>query len=340
MKAFLKILFFFFLFRISLAQESPIIVGKSYFGSTIDEEEICDWVAFTSRPEVSMAVESIVRRSGLKQNFYVMECPNTQNCFAATKNGERLIVYDARFFEKLNTLSKSNWAALNILAHEIGHHLQGHTIKSGGSEHSKELEADEFSGFVMYQMGASLSEAQAAIGSITPEFTTSSHPARSVRLKAIEKGYSNAKALYPNIKSELIDLSPSKKSGCISGNCVSGKGTAINSKTAERYEGAWHLGKRHGYGKEFSKDGKLKYSGGFINGKYDGRGILYLENGDRYEGGFYKGKFHGKISRYIFKNGNVLVSAYNNGIPQGNGILSYKSGGSQSVHFKNGLIYR
>ncbi|WP_367913900.1 MORN repeat-containing protein [Leadbetterella sp. DM7] len=322
----------------SFCQNAEIVVGNSYFGTTINEKEICDRVAFTTRPEVTMAVENIVKRSGLKQNFYVMECPNTDNCFAATRNGERLIVYDARFFNRLNTVTRTDWAALSILAHEIGHHLQGHTIKSGGSDHNRELEADEFSGFVMYQMGATLAEAQSAIQSVTTEYATSSHPPRSVRLKAIETGYTNARELYPGVTAATdapVTVAKEMKTGCIAGNCTEGRGTAINSRTFERYEGDWHLGKRHGYGREFSEDGQLTYIGGFETGKYSGNGILFLSNGDRYEGGFRNGKMHGKNSRYIFRNGDILTINYDQGLRQGFGILTRNSGEQSNTYFKN-----
>lgn len=338
MRAFLT--FFVLLSLKIIAQDSKIVVGKSYFGTTINEKEICDLVAFSTRPEVSIAVENIVKRSGLKQNFYVMECPNTDNCFAATRNGERLIVYDSRFFNRLNTVTKTDWAAMSILAHEIGHHLQGHTIKSGGSDHTRELEADEFSGFVMYQMGANLSEAQSAINSVTPEYTTSTHPPRSLRLKAIEQGYNNAMELYPGVAAAPAKISlrkePEIKAGCIDGNCTEGRGVAINSRTFERYEGEWKMGKRHGYGREFLSDGNLKYMGSFQQGRYSGAGILYLSNGDRYEGGFINGKMHGKNSRYIFKNGDMLMVNYQEGHRQGLGIITRNSGRQLNTFFKNG----
>ena len=338
MRAFLIFLLITFPGISAFCQVTGLVAGKSYYGSTINEKEICDLVAFTTRPEVTRAVEDIVRRSGLKQNFYVMECPNTDNCFAATRNGERLIVYDARFFRRLNTVTKTDWAALSILAHEIGHHLQGHTIKSGGSDHQRELEADEFSGFVMYQMGATLAEAQSAIYSVTAEYATSSHPPRSIRLKAIETGYTNARELYPALAAPAARAEPVPpviKTGCIDGNCTEGRGTAINSLTFDRYEGDWHLGKRHGYGREFSAEGELRYMGSFETGKYSGAGILFLKNGDRYEGGFEAGKMHGKNSRYIFKNGDVLTINYEEGLRQGFGILTRNSGVQSNIFFKN-----
>ncbi|MGL4630274.1 MAG: MORN repeat-containing protein [Leadbetterella sp.] len=337
----------------SQGSEKPnVTIGTNYYGYTIDEQEICDWVAFTSKPEVSKAVENIVKRSGLRQNFYVMECPNTDNCFAATRNGERLIVYDSKFISRLSDLTKTDWGAMSILAHEIGHHLQGHTIKKGGSEHDKELEADEFSGFVMYQLGATLKQAQAAIFSLTQEYTTSTHPPKSKRLKAIETGYQNAKELYPELKNKPIETnienpqpeviivrSPAentkKSSGCIQGNCRDGYGIAINSRSDEKYEGEWSLGKRHGKGKEYQKDGKLKYEGAFINNKYEGFGVLYLKSGEKYSGEFIQGIPHGKQSTFTQKNGDRIIVDYINGKKEGKARYIYYGGVEGTKFYKN-----
>lgn len=360
MKAITAVLLFAFVTSFSFAQNnSEIIFGKNYYGQAINEREICNWVAFSTRPEVSKAIENIVRRSGLKQNFYVMECPNTDNCFAATRNGERLIVYDPKFINKLGNVTKTDWGALSILAHEIGHHLQGHTIKQGGSEHEKELEADEFSGFVMYQMGARLKEAQSAISSLTTEYTTSTHPPRSMRLKAIERGYQNARELYPDIQpkkeikqviqeekvaDEMIiettvmsgsEEAPTRRKGCVEGSCLEGFGVAINSKTSEKFEGNWHMGKRHGQGIEYYKDGKKKYEGSFANSLYNGKGTLFLKNGDKYIGGFYQGRMHGYQSTYIYRNGDRLIVDFIAGKKEGKAKVIYYGGVEGTKYFKN-----
>ena len=189
-----------FVFLANAQEEKVKSFGYNYYGQKINEKAFCSQFSFRSKEVAEKAVDEIVRRSGLKRNFYVMECPNTDNCFAAIQGQTRLIVYDGSFMKKANDLSKSDWGALSILAHEIGHHLQGHTIIEGGSDPVKELEADEFSGFVMYQMGASLKEAQAAISKLTSDYDGGSHPARPKRLAAIKKGFDNAQELYPNIK--------------------------------------------------------------------------------------------------------------------------------------------
>ena len=57
---------------------------------------------------------------------------------------------------------------------------------------SIELEADEFSGFALRKMGASLSEAQVAMRIIAGARATRTHPARTDRLMAIATGWNRA----------------------------------------------------------------------------------------------------------------------------------------------------
>ena len=59
-----------------------------------------------------------------------------------------------------------------------------------------EIEADEFSGFVLSKMGATLSQAQEAIALISSyaDDTYSTHPSKDKRLAAIERGYNKGKS--------------------------------------------------------------------------------------------------------------------------------------------------
>lgn len=326
-------------------------------------------LGFQTRPEAQKAVENIVRRSGLKQNFYVMECPNIDNCFAATRNGERLIVYDASFMRRVNSITKTDWGAMSVLAHEIGHHLQGHTLKQSGSDPQKELEADEFSGFVMYQMGASLLEAQSAIFMLTTDQDYGTHPPRKKRLKSIQKGYEAAAELYPRVNNssnsvdypepnripqkvelenkpeivfeepEVISQPKSKSTvrltGCIEGSCKNGFGVAVNTKTFERYEGNWNNGRRSGYGIEFYPDEIKKFEGNFSGSVYHGFGTFFHRNGDKYVGNFKKGIPHGDNGIFYYRNGDRLFVRYVNGQKQGKAKKVFYSGIEKTVYFKD-----
>jgi hypothetical protein len=98
-----------------------------------------------------------------------------------------------------------NWASIAILAHEIGHHLNGHTLLGSGSQPPLELEADEFSGFVLRKMGASLSQAQSAMKIAADTRASRTHPAQQDRLTAIAEGWNKA-GNQQNGKPELASV--------------------------------------------------------------------------------------------------------------------------------------
>ena len=65
--------------------------------------------------------------------------------------------------------------------------------------------------------------------------------------------------------------------------------------------------KKNGEGKEYYKDGKIKFEGNFLDDKYDGEGKFYDENGEIYIGQFKNGK----------KNGNFCIIKDNELIKEG-----------------------
>ncbi len=159
--------------------------------------EICEVLQhnmFTSNAAAERAIDRILEPIGLPRNFVILSCSGIQNAVALTgPDGLRYIIYDQEFMASMDKAAP-NWAALSILAHEVGHHLCGHTLRMSDNlvhQRSQELEADEFSGFVMAKLGATLAQAQAAISTVARDGddTYSTHPALNKRLAAIEKGY-------------------------------------------------------------------------------------------------------------------------------------------------------
>ncbi|MCC9166803.1 membrane-binding protein [Pontibacter harenae] len=136
-------------------------------------------------------VQEIINAVGLKPRFE-LRAADIENAAAVVYNGKRYILYNDNFLNKINNAVQTDWGGVSILAHEIGHHLNGHTLSRGGSNPGDELEADEFSGFVLRKMGASLGDAQAAISLLSEEQTSATHPGRRYRLAAISKGWNNA----------------------------------------------------------------------------------------------------------------------------------------------------
>lgn len=136
-------------------------------------------------------LRSITRFSGLPLNFKIYRA-NINNAVATIINGERYILYDSRLLNFANDQTASFWSSISILAHEIGHHLSGHTLNQLTDNHLAELEADKFSGFVLYKMGATLEQATSAIATIGSNIDTESHPSKTKRIRAISNGWNEA----------------------------------------------------------------------------------------------------------------------------------------------------
>lgn len=198
----------FLLFTYSLSAQTRIY-SCSYYGekAKMTRMDIClqnNSFAFGQSDDsrAITIVDKIMQEVGLPRNFLVVECPEIENCKAVNylaKTGSlRYIVYDDKFLRTLDTASATAddyWGSISIMAHEIGHHLCGHTLDSIGSRPDKELEADAFSGFIMYKLGATLDQAQAVFKAMTELYgdatIVSTHPPLRNRLAAIRSGWNN-----------------------------------------------------------------------------------------------------------------------------------------------------
>ena len=171
--------------------QNKITINKScsYYG----EKPPTDIYTFSSDGEAQSILNMILSASGLSSNFKLVagDVPNAAAVILlnpSTKEPERYIIYNQTFM--YNIEKRINyWASVSILAHEIGHHLNGHSLMPGGSRPSLELEADKFSGFVLATLGANLMETQAAINNLVSEEGSLTHPPKSARLAAIANGW-------------------------------------------------------------------------------------------------------------------------------------------------------
>lgn len=169
-----------------------------YFTCNYDSELVFldDIYGFEPDDEAQEIVEKILHRSGLEPNFRLMAAniPNAAAVVKANNNegSDRIILYSQDFMERVKQRTRTDWAAISILAHEIGHHLQGHTLQAGGSRPSIELEADKYSGYVAAMLGGSLDDAQTAIKLLSSDAGSMTHPPKSARLAAITNGWKQA----------------------------------------------------------------------------------------------------------------------------------------------------
>ena len=105
-----------------------------------------------------------------------------------------------------------------------------------------------------------------------------------------------------------------------------------------RYVGQVINGKQEGKGIRYWNDGN-RYEGDFKNGMAEGKGIYYFNNGNRYEGDFKNGKFEGK-GIYYSNNGDRYEGDWKNNKHEGKGIYYYNTepwkGDRYEGDYKNG----
>ena len=147
---------------------------------------------FSSVYEARDILRSMLEAIQWKENFRIREQNGIRNAYATIINSIRWIVYDNNFLEDIDAYTSTKWSSISVLAHEMGHHYHNHVVTSSGSTPSKELEADNFSGFVMEKLGATLQQSLAAMQAIASDRASATHPAKKDRLNAISNGWNSA----------------------------------------------------------------------------------------------------------------------------------------------------
>ena len=188
------------------------------YGQTKDGVELCLEYqkivsGFTSEKEANEALDKILNVIGASKNFTLIPCDNINNALAITFKSERYILFDSEFMNQITQLT-NDWSSIFILAHEVGHHINGHTREALlisvldditlEKKRQEELEADEFASFILAKLGASLDDIKAGIELITTndDDTYSTHPSQDKRLAAIRTGYNRAIA---NNKTKTVE---------------------------------------------------------------------------------------------------------------------------------------
>lgn len=147
------------------------------------------------RKEAAKALEWMTEQAGVSNNFRLVAGDFSKKtiAFATVYDNQRYIVYDIKenFLSPKNTLY---WRSLGVLAHELGHHLAGHTFVHNQSSHDRELEADKYAGFILAKLGADLDQAIRWTDILNKQ-GSSTHPPRAKRTLAARKGWLQARRL-------------------------------------------------------------------------------------------------------------------------------------------------
>jgi hypothetical protein len=187
----MKNTFLFLLFSLALVRATTAqTTGRIGEHATINKWTV-PTNSFTTAAQGRQIAQQIIDVVGLKPSFEIQPA-NIENAAAVVYGGKRYVLYNPAFINQLIKTTGTEWAAISVLAHEIGHHLNGHTVSARGSQPALELEADEFSGFVLRKMGATLLQAQSAMKTLASTRASRTHPGQYDRLTFIEKGWNHA----------------------------------------------------------------------------------------------------------------------------------------------------
>lgn len=93
--------------------------------------------------------------------------------------------------------------------------------------------------------------------------------------------------------------------------------------------------KQHGRGHEEWEEGRVHYTGDYVDGKKTGQGVFKTED-SVYEGDFLEGRFHGKGVYHFISDNKVYQGDFQNNQMHGHGLMTYADGSKYEGEFKEG----
>lgn len=200
--SYLLVFSFAFVFRLNAQISICGLTGYDAQQNTIN----CLLSDQTSKSNV---VDIISSQIGIAPNFVFKSCPNTINAKAIVnpfKNNARYILFDFDYFGQLYDNNPAS--TIFIVAHEIGHHINGHLNPKNYNnileKQKLELESDYFAGFIMFKLGFAEGDIIRTINGLPdPESDYSTHPRNSKRLDYALRGFLNEANKY---KAEVYRL--------------------------------------------------------------------------------------------------------------------------------------
>jgi hypothetical protein len=136
-------------------------------------------------------VSEIEKKLEMEVPITVYISKNEENCFATiAAGGKRILIADHLFLSKVNKAAGTDWAAISIIAHEIGHHIAGFSRRPTQSE--SELDADYWSGYALQKLGAGREASIKCIMRYGTEWNTDTHPNKYSRASTIKQGWDDS----------------------------------------------------------------------------------------------------------------------------------------------------
>ena len=325
-------------------QKKKITFACNYFGKNILPQDICPQMqGFVTDSHAERVIGQFAQKMGqVNSKFKVMQCANTDNCFATVIEGQPYIIYDRDFLNRVEETTQTDWGAVSILAHEIGHHANFHTIDGTGSRPEKEMEADYFSGFWLHEMGASLEQSEEAIKHFQGEFVTTTHPPRSQRLMAIENGWRAADKLHPSNGK----YSPQQRTQVNQPIGLPASTVPTNNRTVTTTtQQSPRVEKRRDVQVDDIEienvtviNSSLKKLGCVSGDCANGNGVFVHETQGSYKGSWENGRRHGYGVQYYPNGQKMFVGEYYQGKRQGSGMFYFRNGERFEGQFSNDKI--
>lgn len=176
------------------------------YSESENESIFIDCLTHKKENQTNNIISEITKVSNISDNFTLINCNQLQNACAVINplnNNKRYILFDYNYFKNIY---HDEAASVFILAHEVGHHINGHTIptnESIGEKRTKELEADYFAGSIMYKLGYSENRVLSILNKLPDtDDQYSTHPSRNLRLEYALKGYFSEKSRIYSIVEE------------------------------------------------------------------------------------------------------------------------------------------
>lgn len=153
-----------------------------------------EYITHRAKPGDKSGVPEVINRIyevlSIKPEIEIFLAEKENNAFATVAGGKKIIVVDVNFVVSVNRLARTEWGAIQVIAHELGHHIAGFSE----DRHKAELNADYWSGQALQRLGAARSAVTKAIMTLGTEKDTESHPSKHRRAPTIERGWDDALA--------------------------------------------------------------------------------------------------------------------------------------------------
>jgi hypothetical protein len=251
-------------------------------------------------------VSGIMQKIGLPMRFEVRSA-NVANAQAQISDGKRQILYNPDWMLNLVAAAQTNWALVQILAHEVGHHLSFHEGYSSdaSSNREQELEADYFSGYILARLGASVDEATAAMRQLPAE-DSETHPGSRRRVAAATKGWGDATGKVASGTPALPDAGRPTTTGSVGNSSAQQRRTIWDHNGSEMYlvgdgptRRIYYHRPRPGMIEAGVKPGTLLFAGDRSGTNY--RGISHIFNSRC-------GKFYYEVAGHVENDVRIVLA--------------------------------